>query len=583
MEKIIKGKFSSDKNTQLIISLLKAHGIRKIIASPGTTVMSIIGSVQNDDFFEVYSSIDERSAAYMACGLSEESKEPVALLCTEATASRNYVPALTEAYYRKIPILVIAGIHCSKVIGHLHSQVIDRTKNINDTIRCNVTLDDIYNWEDAWSNMLNANKAILELFHRGGGPSLINVSTNPIFDTDTICEANVIHRYTNNDILPTLNSSKIAIFVGSHHKMTINLQNAIEKFCATNNAIVICDHTSGYMGKYKVQMSLVTSQQFYRSELLSPELVIHIGEVSGDNYTTYNLSPKNVWRVSEDGELRDTFFALRAVFEMDEESFFCHYTTGEETKCDYYEKFIKEYSYIYDHIPELNFGNLWIAKYLSKRLPTNSVIHLSIFNTLRSWNFFYIDNVNEVRCNVGGFGIDGAISTCIGASFANPDKIHYLVVGDLAFLYDLNSLGNRHVKSNLRVLLINNGRGIEFRKKDHPGYLFGDDADKYIAAGGHFNNSSNDFVMHYAQSLGFEYICASNKDEFISHIEMFTQKEISDKPIIFEVFPTVESEVENLDVMRTIIKEQERKKYKSFLTNSKNKMKRKIIDFIEKL
>lgn len=128
-------KYSNDKNALILLALMKAHNIRKVIASPGTTNIAIVGSMQHDEYFEMYSCVDERSACYMACGLSAESGEPVAIVCTGATASRNYFPGLTEAYYRKLPILVIAGSHGEEKIGHLHSQVIDRTQSPKDTVR----------------------------------------------------------------------------------------------------------------------------------------------------------------------------------------------------------------------------------------------------------------------------------------------------------------------------------------------------------------------------------------------------------------------------------------------------------------
>ena len=102
-------KYSVEKNVQILISLLKAHGIKKVIASPGSTNVCLVTSLQNDSFFEVFSCVDERSAGYMACGMAVESGEPVVLTCTEATASRNYMPALTEAFYRKIPVLAITA------------------------------------------------------------------------------------------------------------------------------------------------------------------------------------------------------------------------------------------------------------------------------------------------------------------------------------------------------------------------------------------------------------------------------------------------------------------------------------------
>ena len=118
--------YTSEKGTQILIALLKAFGIKKVIASPGTTNMAFVGSVQNDPWFEMYSSVDERSAAYMACGMAAESGEPVVITCTGATASRNYMPGMTEAYYRKLPVIAVtynAGIDKKH---HLIAQQIDR-------------------------------------------------------------------------------------------------------------------------------------------------------------------------------------------------------------------------------------------------------------------------------------------------------------------------------------------------------------------------------------------------------------------------------------------------------------------------
>lgn len=101
--------YTTESNVQIIVSLLKAHGIHLAVASTGTTNMCLVGSLQNDPYFTVYSSVDERSAAYMACGLSEQTGESVVLSCTGATASRNYYPGLTEAYYKKLPVIAITS------------------------------------------------------------------------------------------------------------------------------------------------------------------------------------------------------------------------------------------------------------------------------------------------------------------------------------------------------------------------------------------------------------------------------------------------------------------------------------------
>jgi 2-succinyl-5-enolpyruvyl-6-hydroxy-3-cyclohexene-1-carboxylate synthase len=157
---------------------------------------------------------------------------------------------------------------------------------------------------------------------------------------------------------------------------------------------------------------------------------------------------------------------------------------------------------------------------------------------------------------VGGFGIDGGMSTLVGASLANPDKLYYLVIGDLAFFYDMNCLGNRHVGKNLRILLVNNGRGTEFRQYDHHTSHFGDDADDYIAAAGHFGNKSRDLVKHYATSLGFEYYQSEDKQSVSKVLDDFTDSQHRDKSIIYEVFTDSREESKALEVIMHIQKDQ---------------------------
>ena len=115
--------YTDERNAQILIALMKEHGIRKVIASPGTTNICLVASLQHDPYFQIFSSVDERSAAYMACGMAAESGEPVALSCTGATASRNYVPGLTEAFYRKLPVIAITSSQPNCRIGHNIAQV----------------------------------------------------------------------------------------------------------------------------------------------------------------------------------------------------------------------------------------------------------------------------------------------------------------------------------------------------------------------------------------------------------------------------------------------------------------------------
>ena len=537
--------YTDEKHTLVLIALLKAHGIRKVVASPGTTNITFVGSIQNDPHFEIYSSVDERSAAYIACGLAAESGEPVVISCTGATASRNYLSGLTEAYYRKLPVLAITSTQAVSKVGHHIAQVIDRSSIQNDVARYSVTLPIVKDEDDLWDCEVKVNRAILELSRHGGGPVHINSPTtySSSFDTRILPEPRLINRITVTSEFPAIPSSKIAVLIGSHKAMSKEQTETLDKFCASNNAVVFCDHTSSYKGKYRVLFPLVCCQAMFDSSV-RPDVLIHIGEVSGDYYNfalvskqLWRASGSQVWRVSEDGEIRDTFKKLRYVFEMPEQSFFEHYTkTNQNDTSSYLEICNSKIEKVYNNIPDLPFSNIWVAYRMSRLIPENSTIHFGILNSLRSWNFFEIPKSVSSSSNVGGFGIDGCVSSLFGASLANKNRLYFGVIGDLSFFYDMNVIGNRFIGNNLRILLINNGKGTEFKFSGNIGSSFGEDTDKYIAAGRHFGNQSKTLVRHYVQDLGFEYLSATDKHEFDQVYERFLIPEVTERPMLFEIF-----------------------------------------------
>ena len=557
--------YSSDKNVQMIVYLMKEHGIKKIVISPGTSHIGIIASFQCDPFFEIYSEIDERNAAYLACGLSMESGEPVALACTGATASRNYLPGLSEAFYRKLPILAITGAQDDSNAGNLIPQYIDRSIHPVDAVRYSVRLQQIKDSRDEWDCNLKINKALLELTRKGGGPVHINLNCNAIGQlmTQELPETRVINRYIYEDKLPEIKEKgRIAVSVGGHKPWTDYLTELVDCFCEKYNAVVFVDHSSNYRGKYRVLPTIVSSQEKCSSPIFDIDLLIHIGEQSGDYYTFYKFDKaKTVWRVSPDGELRDTFHHLTKVFEMSEEWFFKYYTENmtsvESTeKVKYLQECKKEISDIQEKIPVLPFSNISVSQYISTRMPENCSVHLGVSNTQRAWTFFELPNVYISTANVGCRGIDGALSSVLGMSLVDTEKIHFCFLGDLTFFYNMNALGNRSVLPNLRILLINNGSGAEFHMYSHPGrILLKDDVNSFVAASGHFSAKSKNLVKAYVENLGFEYLSAANETELKEACEKFLDKKKRSLPIVLEVFTECDKESEALQIIRNIRQE----------------------------
>lgn len=545
-------KYTDEKHAQIVLALLKAHGCKKIVLSPGATNIPIVGSVQDDEFFELYSSVDERSAAYIACGLAEESGEPVVISCTGATASRNYLPGLTEAYYRKLPVIAITSFNGVHHIGNLMPQTLDRSHPQNDVCKISVTLPVVKDDKDfAYCEQL-VNKAILESKRHGGGPVHINLTTNYMgtFNSKELPKVRVMHRYTQNDELPILEAKKLAVFVGAK-RFSKHEFEALDSFARKTGAVVMCGHSSNYYGYNRFDACLTGAN--LRLELPSrqgylPDLVIHIGEIS-EAYEMYAYAAncKELWRVSEDGELRDTWGKLKNVFEMPIDVFFNAYTQDSENSPNAYFEALEAFDKtLRDCIPELPFSNAWLAKVTHNKVPASSKIFLGILNSARTWGCFPLKPIAR-SVNSGGFGIDGIVSTAFGSSLADKEKMHLVVCGDLAFFYDMNVLGNRHVAGNLRILLVNNGRGSEFRLYSHTAHILGERADEFVAANNHFINHFDEEIecstaKAWATSLGWTYKSANNKDEYLRHIDDFLTENKLERPFLFEVFTTPKDE-----------------------------------------
>lgn len=477
----------------------------------------------------------------------------MALSCTGATASRNYVPGMTEAYYSNLPVLAITSTQHEGRIGQLFPQVLDRSNPMNDIVKKSVHVRQVHTGEDRWATEVAINDALLELRRHGGGPVHINLETtySKDFSETELPKVKGIQRYFYSDELPKLERGRIEIYVGAHPRWSEELTEKVDAFCEKYDAVVNCEHISNYRGKYGIYSSLLASQESYDSDLRHPKLMIHLGGVNGSGAASGNKAGA-VWRVHPDGEVRDAFRKLTKVFEMDELSFFTQYcemtdTAGEMPYFQAYDAACRE---LETKVPDLPFSNAWMAQQTVAKLPAGSELHLGILNTLRTWSLFYIDPAKkiEIHSNTGGFGIDGLLSTLLGSALGNPNRLYIGVIGDLAFFYDMNALGNRHFPSNIRLMLVNNGRGTEFRNYNHPAARFGENADPYMAAYGHYGRQSRDLVQHYATDLGCKYLSASTKEEYLAQLQEFLTAQ-SDRPIVFEVFTDSQDESDALKIL----------------------------------
>jgi len=530
---------TAHKNVRIFLSLLKQYNVRYFVISPGSHNMSVIKSVEDDPFFTCYSVVDERSAAYFAIGLSLEVRAPIAIICTSAQATRNYMPGMTEAFYRKAPILVVTSDYDENFTNQQNIQSIRQMSIPSDTANVSVDIPVIKDANDEYLANRRINEALDALTHKGGGPAHVNLRINEpwIRGKDLLEPARKITRYLPlNAGWPKIGDKKILIIVGQHHPLSKSEILSIENFARKHDAVFYVNHISNYNGDKSIHGNIFLWRGGLRN--LRPDLLITIGGVLGDYPINDALKNAGIehWRVCEDGNFSDTYNSLTKIFECSEQYFFSRMADAksEESGDGYFKDWQRELckTCIPDFLP---LSHALVAKKLSPIIPPHSNLHFAILNSLRNWELFTINHSIMCYSNVAGFGIDGSLSTFLGQSVAS-ERLNILIIGDLSFFYDMNAIGIRHIKNNVRIVLVNNHGGCEFRMYGHPANQFGDASDRYIAAVGHFGKSAEGWV----KNNNFKYLVARTKDELDTALNILVNE--SDKPILLEVFTTMEDD-----------------------------------------
>ncbi|MDR2564887.1 MAG: 2-succinyl-5-enolpyruvyl-6-hydroxy-3-cyclohexene-1-carboxylate synthase [Bifidobacteriaceae bacterium] len=544
--------YTAQRNYRILLPLLKDYGVRHVVISPGARNIPFVKSVEDDPDFTCYSVVDERGAAYFAIGIYLETGEPVALSCTSGQATRNYLPGLTEAYYRQAPIVAIMGDYPPSQIDQLNMQCVRQSSVPSDTAKVTVTLPVVKDDDDARYCVRLVNQALTALTLHGGGPVQVNVPTIDQWarGRDRLEKPRRIwHHSLPDQDWPSLGRrSRVMVVVGQHSPFTASQQAALDSFSEATNSIVFVSHLSNYHGPRSVHGNPVL-QRLGRvpSAAFRPDVVISIGGLLGDYdlRAFLSLGEYEHWRVGPDGEIRDTYGRMTRVFECDDEQFFRRMaeSLGDgPVAAPFFDAWAEAAAKV-EPPDGLPLSQAYVAQALAPRLPAGCVLHLGILNSLRHWDMVPLDPSIRVYSNVAGFGIDGSLSTFLGHAVAT-ERTSVLVIGDLSFFYDMNAIGNRHIKGNARILVVNNGGGAEFRMTTNAAYQFGERANRFTAAAGHFGAA-----REWAEASGFRYVAARSTAEFDDGIGRFLED--GEAPVLFEVFVTMEDDTRAVELMRS--------------------------------
>lgn len=541
--------YASQRNIQILVSLLKEHGVRHAVLSPGTRNMALVMSLENDPYFTCFSVVDERSAAHFAIGLYLAYGSPVLISCTGATAARNYLPGMTEAYYREVPLVVATAGDDGTTIDQNVMQTIDQMSLPHDSAKYSVRLPVVFDGDsERYCNRV-VNEALLTLTHHGGGPVHINIALRGSWSgaVQNLPKERVIRRHVGVNQLPEINARKIMVVVGQHSPFTADEQDALTVFSERFGAVVYTNRLSNYEGPNSMSAGIALEGMDQKSfDEHSPDLIVTIGGQTGDYplYNRFRNSRIEHWQVGPNGKIRDTYGNLTNVFECSEVDFFRSYAdrcTNEPNLT-----FVLKWRNTVDRatIPsqDLPLSHAFVADTLAPLIPKDSVMHFGILSSLRNWNFTQLDPSVAGYSNVAAFGIDGCLSTFLGHARGITQKA-FLIIGDLSFFYDMNSIGIRGTTPNARILLVNNSGGGEFRLYTHDASRFGDQANLHIAAGGHFGSA-----RAWVTSMGWDYIGVRSKQDLLDNIPRFVSD--SSAPMLMEVFTTMEDDSAAVKMVR---------------------------------
>ncbi len=542
--KRLEGSFDFVK-IRLLGTVLRDYGIKHIVLSPGGRDVPIIRMFENNsDSFTLHRVTDERSAAYFGLGLASSLNEPVACVCTSGTAASNYLPAVTEAYFTGVPLIVITADRLRVYHGQSEDQTIPQRHIYDGVIKKEITLPDSFGAFAEHMMKRDISDCILESTHNGNGPVHINV---PVQDVGIGADATTAWK-----ILPPLStkilrvgfndgdsemykwlselkkSTRVLVVYGQSKPLSPEEKNAVDLFASKFNCAILTDSISNYSGKYSLgtynALTQINQADFDRA--LAPDILISVGgkRLMNDPLTfKVRASSKRIrhWSVTPDGKIRDFYFKLTSVIESTQGQFFRWFAErAGDIKNN--ENYFKVWEKTVNSLPAKDvegFNTFHIQDKFFPNLPKNSFLHLGV-----GQNFFFvrrheIDPSVEVYCNMGTNGIDGCTSTFMGQCAVEKEKLCFLIVGDLSFFYDMNGIWNKELGKNVRILMVNNnGSGL---LKNHN-----------LKA---VTSVHNTVAEGWVKSTGFEYISANNKEDFAKKLELFMSDK-SDKPLFFEVF-----------------------------------------------
>jgi len=562
-------QFPKNKLAQLVIQSCIDSGVENVVISPGSRNAPLTIGFANHPKIKAFSVVDERSAGFFALGIAQQSQKTTALVCTSGSALLNYYPAVAEAFYSNIPLVIISADRPRHLIDIGDGQTIRQEYVFANHILFNANLFDVktpdvgvgaYDEEfpsatveaSLDNDMLTA-KALL-IAKEQSGPVHINVPLDePLYETveemnatisetsalyeqeieiDNIMEESTLGVDKIHDLAEIWNnSSKKMILIGSNYPDEL-LRSQLDELRSDPSVIILTETTSNINNIQFINSidKVIFPMNDVELDELAPDILLTLGGMIVSKKVKYFLrkfSPMHHWHIDVNNA-NDTYFCLEYHFTISPQLFLGQFLPQLNVlESDYQNKWlvIKALRDVKHEqfLKNTEFSDLKSFEIVLQKMPYN--IHLQLANSsiVRYTQLFNLHSSLEIFCNRGTSGIEGSTSTAIGASYIATNQT-VLITGDIGFLYDSNALWNNYLKNNFRIILINNSGGGIFR------FIPGPKSTNTLEF---FETPHNLNAKLLCEMYGLEYQFANNEERLKDQLKSFYL--LGDKPKLLEI------------------------------------------------
>lgn len=438
---------------------------------------------------ECISVIDERSAGFIALGIAQQTQEVVALICTSGSAMLNYAPALAEAFYQKVPLLVLSADRPNEWIDQGENQSINQNEVYKNYIKKSYQLPvQVNTTKDLWYCDRTVAEAINSCKYPDFGPVHVNIPLRePLYTLvdDKQVKPKIIDfekpEYSiDKDAMTALSAEwnqyrKIMIVVGGLKNKAEALDQVLQDLSQSSHVVVLKESISNVYGDNFIDQidQNVELVQGLRDDKYVPDLVVTLGAGVVSKKLKFWLRKQEKldhWHITNSFEHWDIFQSLSKVLQHDAIGLLSSMmniqtTVSSSFKEDWMALNTKTQKALRTYLSSNEFNDFKVFEYLIQNIPKSSLLQLGNSTPVRYANLLHIEQGKDlaINSNRGVSGIDGVLSTAVGASLVDSDKLCFCICGDVAALYDSNALMNAKDKPNLKLILINNQGGNIFK------------------------------------------------------------------------------------------------------------------------